>query len=188
MAAYQHVKARDHAICCPSTKGDARRWRHDEIKKAVALFLQECGYSPEVEPEDYDEASRKHPDIVVRIGKFSYAIEVSVTHPIQAPLEVLQGAATRAGYAMDLRIAQKRKKYENLCAARKERLVVCAVETFGRVSEEFVKFAKHAAAQSHKGSFALESAVDRLFARVSVALHTGNLRVWRAYMRKCRVD
>jgi len=181
---YQHVEARDHAMCCPHTKGDARRWRHDEIKKAIALFLHECGYSPDVEPEDYDQASRKHPDILVRVGKFAYAIEVSVTHPIQGSLEVIQGAATRAGYAMDLRIAQKRKKYENLCAARKERLVVCAVETFGCVSEEFVKFAKRAAAQSHKGSFALESAVDRLFARVSVALHTGNLRVWRAYMRK----
>jgi len=181
---YQHVEARDHAMCCPRTKGDARRWRHDEIKKAIVLFLQECGYNPDPEPENYDADTQKRPDIVVRIGKQSYAIEVSVTHPIQASLEFLRGAVNRAGYAMDLRITQKRKKYESLCASKKERLVVCAVETFGRVSEEFVRFAKRTAAQSHRGSFALESAVDRLFAKVSVGLHTGNLKVWRAYMKK----
>ena len=178
-----YVKPHDHAMCCPCTKGGARIARHDAIKGVIERFLRECGFYPDVEPPGYDDASQKRPDILARVGNQVYAIEVSVTHPIQSSQEMRRAAATVAGYAMNIRIAQKRQKYSHICASKKQTLVVCAVETFGRVSPDFVRFVKQVVTVSNKGSFGLEDAAQRLFNDVSVALHTGNMDVWRAYNR-----
>ena len=60
-------------------------------------------------------------------------------------------------------------------------LVVCAVETYGLISDEFQRFARRVEATSFKSSLAMEGWRMRLFSRVTAALHEGNLAVYRQY-------
>ena len=181
------IEARDHAMCCPHTKGDSKRQRHDLIKSAIVDKLREAGFEVHPEPPNYDDESNKRPDILVRIGATWYAVEVSVTHPLQ--LAHRYAASVRQGAAVEACIAGKHRKYDAICAAKKPQrhtLIVCAVETYGLVSDEFLKFARMAERTSHKTSLAMEGWADRLFVDVSRALHQGNLIVWRKYVAGAR--
>jgi hypothetical protein len=169
-----------HALCCPKTKGDAKRKRHDGIKSAIVLALAEAGFHVEAEPAHYTPGSAKRPDILTRIGSTWYAIEVAVAHPWA---QSCRNAATqRQGAAAAMRVADKQRKYQATCSAKEHTLIVCAVETYGLVSEEFVRFARLVEGVSRRSSLAMEGWADRLFTATAIALHEGNLAVWRAYL------
>ena len=178
-----NAPARHHAMCCPKTKGDAKRRRHDGIKNVLILALSAAGFQVEPEPQYYSEGSAKRPDIIVRIGSTTYAVEVSVVHPYAAAYRA--AALLRQGAAAQIRTAEKQRKYLAICAAKKPQphtLVVCAVETYGLVSEDFLRFMKMAESASRRSSLAMDGWADRTLLEVSAALHEGNLEVWRKYM------
>jgi hypothetical protein len=59
---------------------------------------------------------------------------------------------------------------------------VCAVETYGLVSAEFIKFADLVAAKSLLPRGELTGWKDRLFGAIAKGVHDGNYQLWQHYV------
>ena len=171
----------DHAHCCRYTKGDARRTRHDLIKKVIADALTAAGFLVKLEPPNYDPSSAKRPDMLVRIGSNWHAVEVGVTHPLAKGMRA--AACVRQGSAAEAKVAEKHRKYDLVCSKKEPKhiLTVCAVETYGLVGDEFLRFVRYAERVSRRTSLAMDGWADRLFIQLGSALNDGNLVVWQNY-------
>ena len=58
---------------------------------------------------------------------------------------------------------------------------MCAVETYGLVGDEFLRFVRYAERVSRRTSLAMDGWADRLFIQLGSALNDGNLVVWQNY-------
>ena len=131
----------DHALCCPSTS--ARIDRHDKLIDVFAKYLQEGRMKFKKEMPSGFETNNRMGDIVIYEGTQNKNVwmDFSVVSPL-AP-SYFKKAAKELGSALEDRVYNKERKYENEIEQNNAIFKVIAVDIFGAWHVPALRSLKH---------------------------------------------
>lgn len=137
----------------------------------------------------HDQSSSNHdrgsiPDLLVAGAEMSAFVDIAISNPA-APSYAAQAAARRFGGVAAMRAAQKHAKYDDICRTKNLEMIPFAVESFGAMDGEALKFVTGLCQRLpiHARAAALQHALISL----SFALQRGNATISTAGLAYLRM-